>query len=297
MGSRGLGAAATPGPGRPRWYLVPGDGGLGLALGAAGQLHAGAHFHGHVTRDAGEDRRDCKARDTQLTRDRSRDTHRSPRKLPRSTGPLSSARAGPALAAGTRPSLSLLCTSTGAGAEGRAGAGGRPPARSCAGGQTRAPTGSRRCPSPRTAALHGAARPPGLGRPAPRTSRLHGELGHGPLRADDVDGLALVLALVMRRDGRDPERPRREHEVPPVHRQRAPCKARATRTPRAGSERDWGRLGRAELPWSTRRRDTLVSAHGKRDGGIDWSLLQSRWQAPFHTTGCGRIRGRRSPRL
>lgn len=40
------------------------------------------------------------------------------------------------------------------------------------------------------------------------TSGLHGQLGHDPLGADDVDGLALVLALVVEGDGRDAERPR-----------------------------------------------------------------------------------------
>lgn len=36
--------------------------------------------------------------------------------------------------------------------------------------------------------------------PALHTSGLHGQVGHGPLGADDVDGLALVLALVVQRD-------------------------------------------------------------------------------------------------
>ena len=43
--------------------------------------------------------------------------------------------------------------------------------------------------------------------PAP-TSSLDRQVRRDPLRADDVDGLALVLALVMQRDARDSERPR-----------------------------------------------------------------------------------------
>lgn len=49
-------------------YLVPGDGGLRLPLGAAWELHVAAHLHRHVARNAGEHRGDWKAKDTQLTK-------------------------------------------------------------------------------------------------------------------------------------------------------------------------------------------------------------------------------------
>lgn len=60
--------AATPlSPARGRCYLVPGDDGLRLPLGTAGELHVGAHLHRPVTRNAGKHRGDCKARGSQLT--------------------------------------------------------------------------------------------------------------------------------------------------------------------------------------------------------------------------------------
>lgn len=64
------------------------------------------------------------------------------------------------------------------------------------------------------------------GMPPARTSGLHCQVGHHPLRADDVDGLALVLALVVQGDARDPEGPRRQDQVPPVHRELAAWKVR-----------------------------------------------------------------------
>lgn len=58
----------------------------------------------------------------------------------------------------------------------------------------------------------------------PPTSGLDGQVCGDALGADDVHGLALVLALVMQGDGQDPQRPRRQNQVAPVHRQLAPCK-------------------------------------------------------------------------
>lgn len=56
------------------------------------------------------------------------------------------------------------------------------------------------------------------------TSGLHGQVGHDLLGANDVNGLALVLALVMQGHPRDPECARGQNQVPPVHGELAPCK-------------------------------------------------------------------------
>lgn len=48
-------------PGRWPTYLVPGDGWLGLALGAAWELHIGAHLHRCVAGNAGKHWGDWKA--------------------------------------------------------------------------------------------------------------------------------------------------------------------------------------------------------------------------------------------
>lgn len=56
----------------------------------------------------------------------------------------------------------------------------------------------------------------------PPTSGLYRQVGHHPLGADDVDGLAFILALVMEGHARDPECPGRQDQMPPVYRQLAP---------------------------------------------------------------------------
>lgn len=63
------------------------------------------------------------------------------------------------------------------------------------------------------------------GTPCTRTSGLYRQVGHDPLGANDVDSLALILALVMEGNTRDPECSRGQDEVPPVHRELAPWKA------------------------------------------------------------------------
>lgn len=68
--------------------------------------------------------------------------------------------------------------------------------------------------------------------PAP-TSGLDGQVRSDTLGADDVHGLALVLALVVQGDSQDPQRPRRQDQVAPVHRQLAPCET-GTRSQRHG---------------------------------------------------------------
>lgn len=91
-----------------------------------------------------------------------------------------------------------------------------------------------------------AQRPGPRRTPPARTSGLHRQVGHHPLRADDVDGLALVLALVVQGDARDPEGPRRQNQVPPVHRELAACKEWRQRSGtgprRRGAGHTWARL-------------------------------------------------------
>lgn len=69
--------------------------------------------------------------------------------------------------------------------------------------------------------------PPGESEEPPPTSGLDGQACGGPLGADDVHSLALVRALVMQGGGQDPQRPRRQDQVAPVHWQRAPCEVGA----------------------------------------------------------------------